>query len=360
MYAKFEGEGPSKAFKVSLSDDFSEAYNWTEFENNTDGGVGVRISEIKVYGPAHQHTDHYGVTTTTTANDTLTWYCGAGCPSRAVDEANALKLTLSASSANYSGSAATITIGTQTEKTAWTGAGLTVPTTISYEKADGTSLSAAPTTVGSYAAKVSPVGVTTTAAKVSFTIEQAHGADTSKWAKDKTDHWRPCMRTDCTEKFNTASHQSSGPATDKAAEVCTVCGYELAPIIKIKSGANSVWTSGSNEPLVISSTAEFSTFIRADVDGKKLEQDRDYTAKAGSTVITLKPEYLKTLAPGTYKLDIVSEGGTASTNFTIKAPAPTPVPNIPQTGDNGHPLLWLMMLAASMFIVVTALRRKNA
>jgi len=102
---------------------------------------------------------------------TLTAECKADGDCDLTD--NKVSLTLSASDPNYDGSAATIDIGTDDEITAWEAAELTVPTEISYEKADGTPLEAAPTTVGNYVAKVSPVGEEVTeanTAKVSFEI----------------------------------------------------------------------------------------------------------------------------------------------------------------------------------------------
>ncbi|MCQ2771558.1 MAG: hypothetical protein MJ236_07180, partial [Clostridia bacterium] len=128
------------------------------------------VSNYYQYPFIHKHTWSYAA-----SGETLSYKSCQGQPLCAFTEEQSYSLTLSASSPNYYGSEATITIGTPTEKSAWTGAGLTVPTAISYEKSDGTSLDAAPTVVGSYVAKVNPVGVTaseTNTAKVSFTIEK--------------------------------------------------------------------------------------------------------------------------------------------------------------------------------------------
>ena len=52
----------------------------------------------------------------------------------------------------------------------------------------------------------------------------------------------------------------------------------------------------------------------------------NYTAKEGSTKITLAPAYLETLSIGSHSIKIVSKDGSASTNFTVKAAAQPPVP----------------------------------
>ena len=122
------------------------------------------------------------------------------------DSAHTATLTLSATSPNYSGSAATITLG---GKDAWEAAGLTAPS-VAYEDASGNEISSAPTVVGTYYATITVDGKK---AKVQYTIEQAHGADTSKYSYDDTNHWNPCLRSDCTDtghKYNTAAHSYDG------------------------------------------------------------------------------------------------------------------------------------------------------
>ena len=107
---------------------------------------------------------------------------------------------------------------------------------------------------------------------------------------------------------------------------CIVCGdadpnYKPeAPIII--SGADAVWEKDSKDSLIFTSNAEFSTFRNVLVDGKELDE-KDYDIKEGSTVVTLKIEYLNTLAIGKHTLAIVSENGTAQTTFTITAKSVT-------------------------------------
>ncbi|MBQ3571830.1 MAG: leucine-rich repeat domain-containing protein [Clostridia bacterium] len=50
------------------------------------------------------------------------------------------------------------------------------------------------------------------------------------WVANKTQHYHVCIT--CNEKQEVGAHSSSGPATEKNAEVCTVCGYEIAPKLK--------------------------------------------------------------------------------------------------------------------------------
>lgn len=91
--------------------------------------------------------------------------------------------------------------------------------------------------------------------------------------------------------------------------------------IAIIEGADQTWTQGSGNDLVIRSNADFSDFLRVEVNGNALVRDQDYTVRSGSTIVTIKAAYLDTLAAGDYTFAIVSKTGTASTHFTVKAKA---------------------------------------
>ena len=91
--------------------------------------------------------------------------------------------------------------------------------------------------------------------------------------------------------------------------------------IAIIEGADQTWTQGSGSDLVIRSNADFSDFLRVEVNGNALVRDQNYTVRSGSTIVTIKAAYLDTLAAGDYTFAIVSKTGTASTHFTVKAKA---------------------------------------
>ena len=77
----------------------------------------------------------------------------------------------------------------------------------------------------------------------------------------------------------------------------------------------------------------------------------------GSTIITLKPEFLSTLAAGTHTLTIHSQNGAAATEFTIAAAAATTPDNIiqpAQTNDTVNMQPCLLLLAISCLTAVGA------
>ena len=116
----------------------------------------------------------------------------------------------------------------------------------------------------------------------------------------------------------------------------------------IKGKGQSI-VAGENKEVSFTSNAAFSDFLRVELDGKTLDE-KYYTVKEGSTIVTLKADYVATLSVGEHTIGIVSTNGTATTTFTVKAK--TAVDNdtdSPQTGDNSNMALWIALLAASMF-----------
>ena len=97
---------------------------------------------------------------------------------------------------------------------------------------------------------------------------------------------------------------------------------KLAP--DMIDGDKSVVDISSGKSAMFRSNAAIDDFIRAELDGKELTVDKDYTVKEGSIIVTLLPAYISRLSTGSHKLGIVSSSGTATANFTVtKSQEPT-------------------------------------
>ncbi len=137
------------------------------------------------------------------------------------------------------------------------------------------------------------------------------------------------------------------------------------PDYKITEGANGSWTQKSDGTLKFVANGDFSKFTGVKVDGTFIAADK-YTAASGSTVITLKKDYLDTLSVGKHTLTVVYNDGECSTQFEIKA-APsggetTPGnTDSPKTGDTSNPALWITLLLVSggALIGTTVVSRKK-
>ena len=118
---------------------------------------------------------------------------------------------------------------------------------------------------------------------------------------------------------------------------------------EIIDGIGQSITEGEKKELSFTSNAAFSDFLRVELDGKTLDE-KNYTVKEGSTVVTLKADYVATLSAGEHTIGIVSESGTATTTFIVYAKAVVDNDTkSPQTGDNSRMALWIALLAASVF-----------
>lgn len=73
----------------------------------------------------------------------------------------------------------------------------------------------------------------------------------------------------------------------------------------------------SNEGASFRSDAEYDDFIKVTIDGADLSTE-NYTVESGSTIVKLKASYLETLTIGKHTIAIVSESGTAETEFSVE------------------------------------------
>lgn len=157
---------------------------------------------------------------------------------------------------------------------------------------------------------------------------------------------------------------------------CIVCS-EVDPAFKamIIEGANGKWQKGSEGGLSFASNAAFADFLKVQVDGKDLDAS-NYAVKEGSTIVALNASYLETLPAGKHTLAIVSDTGTAETEFTVVAAEKQPADDesandkaasdgdkesLAKTGDGSMlPITVLSILAVTSIATgVFALRRSR-
>ena len=257
----------------------------------------------------------------------------------------------------------------------------------------------------------------------------------SEWTSDATHHWYECDNKNCDVTDNAGkkgyAEHSGGKATCKAQAICEICGdsygsldpnnhtdlkhidakaataaeegniaywycdgcnkyFSDAAAIKeitkadtvtpklppkITAGDGAAVTQGEKKELTFTSDASFADFVRVELDGTALEE-KNYTKREGSTIITLNRDFVATLSVGEHTLAIVSQHGTATAKFTVKAkptetatpqptvtPQPTaqPVSPILRTGDTANPALWfaLLIVSGGAAIGITVASRKK-
>lgn len=211
-----------------------------------------------------------------------------------------------------------------------------------------------------------------------------HEPDGSGWAHDAKNHWHICR---CGEVLDKAEHTFEWvvdkPATTEAKgekhQECTACGEKgatediaiLAPTII--EGAGQAITVDTAKNLSFRSNAPIRYFQKVLVDDKEVAAE-NYELTEGSTIVTLKASFLKTLGVGEHKLSVVSTTGAAETTFTVTEaakPAPSQTTTtttittstskkkagketLPESGDSAYVMAGVV-LAAGMAALLLAL-----
>lgn len=122
----------------------------------------------------------------------------------------------------------------------------------------------------------------------------------------------------------------------------------------ITSGDGSTWKENNKDNgLTFKVNGYHKKFAGIVINGTVVDK-KYYEIEAGSTIITLKAEYLQTLPAGNYTLLVqYADGSTdGEDTFTItKNESATPSdptnptdPSSPKTGDNSHPVVWIGIL----------------
>ena len=263
----------------------------------------------------------------------------------------------------------------------------------------------------------------------------------SEWASDATHHWYECDNKNCDVTDNAGkkgyAEHSGGKATCTQNAVCEICKESYGSLDlnnhadlkhvdakaataaeegniaywycggcnkyfsdkdgtkeiakadtvtaklppRITAGDGAAVTQGEKKELTFTSDASFADFLRVELDGTALEE-KNYTKREGSTIITLNRDFVAALSVGEHTLAIVSQHGTATAKFTVKAkptetaipqptvtpqptaqPTPTvqPVSPILRTGDTANPALWfaLLIVSGGAAIGITVASRKK-
>lgn len=119
--------------------------------------------------------------------------------------------------------------------------------------------------------------------------------------------------------------------------------FELYDIYKVIGGADAVWTAGSTDSIVIrilqagiKDKAFDNTFYSFECAGSKIYIDGKLTdsefitAEEGSVIITIMPEFLKTLSTGEHTISVLFDNDvTVTSKFTIK-----PAASVPASGES--------------------------
>ena len=154
---------------------------------------------------------------------------------------------------------------------------------------------------------------------------------------------------------------------------CTECNKELSRIQKttpkfvyeILEGANSLYQKEKDNGITIKANGKFDKFEGIEVDEKVVDKS-NYIAKEGSTIVTLKSEYLNTLSIGEHKIKFLYDDGGVETKFNVIKNVETEnneeEPTTPKTNDLSNMTLWIvgMVVSGILFVIILGCKIKES
>ena len=181
----------------------------------------------------------------------------------------------------------------------------------------------------------------------------------------------PAVSPTATENGLTEGEHCSRGDYKKEQEVIPATGEYALVILE---GENQTYLIDSNDTKTIVCSGNYNMFVELLLDGVHVDA-ANYTLAEGSTIVTFKPEFLNTLAPGKYKVTLVYTYDSIDTTLTVvekvtEAPteettkAPSGGANNSGTSPNTGlvitiPVLSLAALAGGSFFLGYARKKKN-
>lgn len=130
----------------------------------------------------------------------------------------------------------------------------------------------------------------------------------------------------------------------------------------ILDGEKCSITEGEGSSITIRSSANYSDFLRVELDDQVVDPS-NYTTKEGSTIVILNPEYVAKLSAGEHIINIVSKSGTANAILTVQAKSSTNTQvnktETPNTGDTTSLYIWAILMSSAILLFGTTFMYKK-
>ena len=160
------------------------------------------------------------------------------------------------------------------------------------------------------------------------------------------------------EQYDALSEHGQSLISDEAIDKLNDLLAQLGDY-RIIEGDGSTWTKGSSEGLTFVANGAYSKFTGVEIDGVVISAE-NYMADSGSTKIVLTTNYLSTLTADQHTIAVLYTDGEATGTFTIAEQPADEGTDSPQTGDDSHIVLWIMLTLISGGAVLTLnVKRRN-
>ena len=135
-------------------------------------------------------------------------------------------------------------------------------------------------------------------------------------------------------------------SAEKKGEESKITNYDIT------DGANQKYEVGTTEALVVRVDAEFELFEAVYLDDKLVDKS-NYEVKSGSTIVTLKKEYLDKLSSGEHTIKIsFKDGNVAQTKFNVE------IKNAATDASLGYETLFFIIILGGIGYLLARKQRK--
>ena len=143
--------------------------------------------------------------------------------------------------------------------------------------------------------------------------------------------------------YDIPSKSGTATITLKGTYSGTIVSRFDLPNYLITEGAGSSWNKGSSSELGFTANGALGKFTELTVDGKTVDPSY-YSTASGSTIVKLKPTYLKSLSAGKHIIGVAYKDGKALAIFSVTDVNRRGV----ATGDDNDMTLWIAILGVSV------------
>lgn len=195
------------------------------------------------------------------------------------------------------------------------------------------------------------------------------------WESNDDVHWHICSVCGNPDKASYAEHTEGDKIIDKEPTTeaegawhteCTVCGkviktgsIDKLEVYEVTDGNKAVFKKGAKSGVKVTTKvpANGTANIVVKVNGAVVDPANYELTGDNDVAVTLKPEYLETLAKGEYKLEVSDGVGVATSTFTVEE-VKAAEDKSPKTGN--PVLFWVLLalLANAVLVGSTVYRKK--
>ena len=167
---------------------------------------------------------------------------------------------------------------------------------------------------------------------------------------------------------SSSSESGSGSGTSSSIESGSGTNSEsvktVANTYTVVTGGDGTWDGVSDYVIRVKSDSDdehcIDRFLWASVDGHELDVGKESEIAPGSTIVTIKSDYLKTLSAGTHNIVVNFTDNSITTTITINNAATGS--SLPSTGEMQSVAMYIglaMIIAASALSVMGIRKRKE-